>query len=145
LGVVHRPLPPGVPLEIGLPRSFLEGTDALGPYIQIGCNFKVWFDSNAISLLTEGAPDLHELGIQGGAGLLTRSYAAEGVDAYAQVHRQPWPANLSFNFVNMHLQLQPGVETAVIPFNTPIFSVYPVVTRQRVTFEDSREWAKHQA
>jgi len=43
---------------------------------------------------------------------------------------------LSYNFVNLHLQLLPGVQQAVIPFNTPIFTLYPVLNRQNYRFED---------
>ncbi len=135
LGRVERSMPSDVPMEIGLPRAFLDGTNALGPFIQVGCNFKVWFDAAAISLLIQGAPDLHEYGLQGGAGLLTRTYATEKVPAYAQAVKEPWAEGLSFNFVNMHLQLLPGADEALVPYNTPIFSVLPVVGRQQVKFE----------
>lgn len=138
LGSVERPLPPDVPMEIGLPRAFLEATNALGPYIQVVCNFKVWFDAASVSLLLQGAPDLHEYGLQGGAGLLTRTYATEKVQAYAQAVTQAWTEGLSFNFVNMHLQLLPGTDSALVPYNTPIFSVLPVLSRQNVRFEDRR-------
>jgi hypothetical protein len=138
LGAVERPVPNDVPMEIGLPRAFLDGTNSLGPFIQVGCNFKVWFDASVVSLLIQGAPDLYEYGLQGGAGLLTRSYASEKVHAYAQAVTQPWTDGLSFNFVNMHLQLSPGAEMAVVPFNTPMFSVYPVLNGQCYKFEDRR-------
>jgi hypothetical protein len=138
LGTVERPLPKDVPMEIGLPQAFLESTNALGPYIQISCNFKVWFDANAMSLLIQGAPDLHEYGLQGGAGLLTRTYATEKVHAYAPSASRPWQEGLSFNFVNMHLLLAPGCDTAFVPHNTPIFTVYPVLDRQFYRFEDAR-------
>lgn len=137
LGTVERPMPTGVKPELGLPRAFLDGTNALGPFIQVSCNFKVWFDAGAISLLIQGAPDLHEYGLLGASGLLTRTYATEKTSAYAQPS-QPWQEGLSFNFVNMHLQLLPGRDSAVIPFNTPIFSVYPVLSRQCYKFEDRR-------
>jgi hypothetical protein len=138
LGAVTRPMPADVPQEIGLPRAFLDGTNSLGPFIQVGCNFKVWFDAATVSLLIQGAPDLQEYGLQGAAGLLTRSYATEKVHAYAQAVTQAWTEGLSFNFVNMHLQLLPEVGTAVVPFNTPIFSVLPVLSRQHVRYEDRR-------
>ncbi|MBM4134940.1 MAG: hypothetical protein FJ245_14390 [Nitrospira sp.] len=138
LGSVERPLPSDVPPDIGLPRAFLDATNALGPYIQVVCNFKVWFDAASVSLLVQGAPDLHEYGLQGGAGLLTRTYATEKVQAYAQAVTQAWTEGLSFNFVNMHLQLLPGTDSAVVPFNTPIFSVLPVLSRQQYKFEDRR-------
>src|SRR6185295_4504384 len=135
VGRVERPVPNDVPLEIGLPRAFLDGTNSLGPFIQVGCNFKVWFDPGSVNLLIQGAPDLHEYGLQGGAGLLTRTYATEKIHAYAQAVSEPWAEGLSFNFVNMHLQLLPGRREALVPFNTPIFSVYPVLARPHVRFE----------
>ncbi|WP_447972538.1 hypothetical protein [Nitrospira sp. Kam-Ns4a] len=138
LGTVARPLPKDVPMEIGLPQAFLESSNALGPYIQISCNFKVWFDASAISLLIQGAPDLYEYGLQGGAGLLTRTYATEKIHAYVPSARQPWQEGLSFNFVNLHLLLAPGCQAAVVPYNTPIFSVYAVLDRQAYRFEDAR-------
>ena len=125
-----------MPPEIGLPRAFLDGTNALGPFIQVGCNFKVWFDAATVNLLIEGSPDLHEYGLQGGAGLLTRTYATEKIHAYAQAATEPWAEGLSFNFVNMHLQLLPARREAFVPFNTPIFSVHPVLNRQLVKFEE---------
>ena len=138
LGTVDRVVPQDVPFEIGLPRAFLEGTNSLGPYIQVGCNIKVWFDANAVSLLVQGAPDLHEYGLEGGAGLLTRTYASEKTTAYAGAGSQKWQEGLSFNFVNMHLQLLPDVATAVIPANTPIFSLYPVAARGQYQLTDAR-------
>jgi hypothetical protein len=144
LGVVERPLPNDVPMEVGLPRAFLDGSHALGPFIQLVCNFKVWFDADAMSLLIQGAPDLHEYGLQGGAGLLTRSYATEKIHAYAPSNRKPWQDGLSFNFVNMHVQLPEGRESAFVPFNTPIFSIYPVLNKQSYRFEDARTLEKTQ-
>ncbi len=138
LGQVNRGLPDDVPMEVGLPRAFLDGSHALGPFIQLVCNFKVWFDADALSLLVQGSPDLHEYGLQGGAGLLTRSYATEKIQAYAPSNRLPWQNGLSFNFVNMHLQLPTGSDSAFVPFNTPIFSIYPVVNKQVYKFEDAR-------
>ena len=138
LGTVHRAVPEDVPFEIGLPRAFLDGTNSLGPYIQVGCNIKVWFDANAVSMLVQGAPDLHEYGLEGGAGLLTRTYASEKIAAYAGAGSQQWQEGLSFNFVNMHLQLLPEVRTAIIPANTPIFSLYPVTARGQYQLTDAR-------
>lgn len=138
LGAVDRMLPADVPMEIGLPRTFLDSANGLGPYIQIVCNFKIWFDAEAMSILIQGAPDLHEYGLQGGAGLLTRTYASEKIQAYAPSSGKPWQQGLSFNFVNMHLQLAPNTDTAFVPFNTPIFSIYPVLPRHGFKFEDAR-------
>ncbi len=138
LGTVDRPVPPDMPFEIGLPRAYLEGTNTLGPYVQIGCNIKVWFDAATVSLLIQGAPDLHEYGLQGGAGLLTRTYATEKTPAYAGAGSRPWQQGLSFNFINMHLQLLPNTTTALVPANTPIFSLYPVAARGTYQLEDAR-------
>ena len=138
LGKVNRPVPDDAPLEIGLPRAFLDGTNSLGPYVQVGCNIKVWFDAAAVSLLVQGAPDLHEYGLEGGAGLLTRTYASEKIASYAGAGRQPWQDGLSFNYVNMHLQLLPSITTAVVPAHTPIFSLYPVTARGQFQVMDAR-------
>lgn len=131
-----------MPPEIAVPVSFLEQTYSLGPFIQISCKCKVWFDASTVSILIQGAPDLHEYGLQGGAGLMTRTYASEKVGAYVESTSQPWQDGLSFNFVNMHLQLLPGFDAAFIPFNTPIFTVYPVLSRQAHRIEDSRNVAE---
>jgi hypothetical protein len=139
MGRVERPVPDEVPQEIGLARAFLDGINTLGPYVQVVCNFKVWFDASVMSLLIQGAPDLHEYGLEGAAGLLTRTYATEKIHAYAPSSRRPWQDGLSFNFVNMHLQLLPGIDTAVVPYNTPIFSVYPLLNWQGFKFEDARK------
>jgi hypothetical protein len=138
LGKVDRTVASDVPFEIGLPRAFLESTNTLGPYVQVSCNIKVWFDASAVNLLVQGAPDLHEYGLQGGAGLLTRTYASEKTAAYAGVGSRPWQRGLSFNFINLHLQLLPDVATAVVPANTPIFSVYPTVARGKDQLVDAR-------
>ncbi len=140
LGTVNRAVAPDVPFAIGLPCAFLEGTSTLGPFVQIGCNIKVWFDAASVNLLIQGAPDLHEYGLQGGAGLLTRTYASEKTAAYAGVGSQPWQQGLSFNFINMHLQLLPDVTTSIVPANTPIFSVYPVATRGTYQVTDARRF-----
>jgi hypothetical protein len=138
LGTVTRPLPDDVPRDIGLPRAMLDGSHALGPFLQLVCNVKVWFDAEAVSVLIQGAPDLHEYGLQGGTGLLTRTYATDKVQAYAPSSGRPWQQGLSFNFVNMHLQLAPGTDSAFVPFNTPIFSVYPVLNSKLYRFDDAR-------
>jgi len=138
LGKVDRAVASDVPFEIGLPRAFLESTNTLGPYVQVSCNIKVWFDAAAVSLLVQGAPDLHEYGLQGGAGLLTRTYASEKTAAYASAGSQPWQRGLSFNFINLHLQLLPDVATAIVPANTPIFSVYPAMARGKDQLTDAR-------
>ncbi len=131
--------PPGsgdVPPELAYPLALLEHTGSLGPFIQVSCNFKVWFDASVVSLLVQGAPDLHEYGLQGGAGLMTRTYASDKVPAYVESFREPWQEGLSYNFVNLHLSLSPGSETALVPHSTPIFTVFPVLNRQNYTIED---------
>lgn len=131
--------PTDVPPEFVYPLGLLEQTGSLGPFIQVSCRFKIWFDASVVSLLIQGAPDLDEYGLQGGSGLMTRSYASDKVETYAESLSQPWQEGLSFNFVNLHLQLSPGVETAVVPYNTPIFTVYPVLNRQCYKFEDRQQ------
>jgi hypothetical protein len=106
--------------------------------VQIGCNIKVWFDATVVNVLVQGAPDLHEYGLEGAAGLLTRTYASEKTAVYAGIGSQPWQEGLSFNFVNLHLRLLPAVTTAFVPANTPIFSVYPVLARGRAQISDAR-------
>jgi hypothetical protein len=138
LGAVERQLRADIPPEFGLAQAFLEGSNTLGPYVQIVCNVKVWFDAANIALLLQGAPDLHEYGLTGASGLVIRTYGTEKVAAYAESTKKPWQEGLSFNYINMHLGLLPGIDTAVVPYNTPIFSVYPVVNRQAYTFKDVR-------
>ncbi len=125
-----------IPPEFAYPVAVLEHTGSLGPFIQVSCNFKVWFDASVTSLLIQGSPDLHEYGLQGGAGLMTRSYASDKVETYAESFSQPWQEGLSFNFVNLHLQLAKGTDTGFVPHSTPIFTVYPVLSRQSYRFEE---------
>lgn len=125
-----------VPPEYAYPVAVLEHTGSLGPFIQVSCNFKIWFDASMVSILIQGAPDLHEYGVQGGSGLMTRSYASDKVQTYAEAQSQPWQEGLSFNFVNLHLALNPERNSALIPHSTPIFTVYPVLSRQCYKFED---------
>ena len=91
-----------------------------------------------VSILIQGSPDLHEYGLQGGSGLMTRSYASDNVQTYAKAQSQPWQEGLSFNFVNLHLSLSPGTNSALIPHSTPIFSIYPVLSRHCYKIEDQR-------
>src|SRR5574341_657133 len=127
---------PDVPDELAYPLSVLNMVGSLGPFIQISCKFKVWFDASVVSLLIQGAPDLAEYGLQGASGLMTRTYASDRVEAYAESFRQPWQEGLSYNFVNLHLGLLPGIQAALIPFNTPIFTIYPVLSRHAYSFEE---------
>lgn len=138
LGTVDRAVPSDVPFEIGLPHAILDSSTTLGPYVQIVCNIKVWFDAIAVNLLVQGAPDLHEYGLHGASGLLTRTYASEKTSAYAGAGSRPWQQGLSFNFINLHLLLLPDTTTAIVPANTPIFSVHPVMPRGNIQLEDAR-------
>ena len=132
-----------VPSEYAYPLAVLEHTGSLGPFIQVSCNFKIWFDASTVSILIQGAPDLAEYGLQGGAGLLTRSYASDKVQTYAEALSHPWQEGLSFNFVNLHLTLNPRSETGFIPHSTPIFTVFPVVSKPRYTFEPAPTQREH--
>jgi hypothetical protein len=67
---------------------------------------------------------------------MTRTYASDRVEAYAESFRQPWQEGLSYNFVNLHLGLLPSTPAALIPYNTPIFTIYPVLSRHAYTFEE---------
>ncbi len=125
-----------VPPELAYPVSVLERSGTLGPFFQIVTHFKVWFDSSVVSLLIEGAPDLYEYGLQGGSGLMTRSHASDKVENYAEGLKNPLLENLSFNYVNIHLQLSPGTETAFVPYNTPLFTLHPVLNRLSCKLED---------
>lgn len=127
-----------VPPQFEYPVAVIERTGSLGPYIQIVTNYKVWFDASVVSLLIQGAPDLHEYGLQGGSGLMTRSHAADKIDAYADALKDQWKDGLSFNFVNIHLSLMDGVESAFVPYNTPLFTLYPTLNQQCYKVEDSR-------
>ena len=133
---LQPPASSDVPPELAYPLAVLEHTGSLGPFVQVSCNFKVWFDASAISLLIQGAPDLYEYGLQGGAGLMTRTYASDKVPAYVESFREPWQEGLSYNFVNLHLTLSPGADTGIVPHSTPIFTVYPVLSRQNYSIED---------
>ena len=130
---------PEIPVEYAYPRAVLERTGTLGPFVQMVSNFKIWFDSSQISLLIQGAPDLYEYGLQGGSGLMVRSHAADKIPAYVENTSQPWQEGMSFNFVNIHLALSPGTETAFVPFNTPLFTVYPVLPVQNFKWMDVAE------
>ncbi len=130
---------PEAPLEYAYPRAVLERTGTLGPYVQVVSNFKIWFDASQISLLIQGAPDLYEYGLQGGSGLMVRSHAADKLPAYVENTSQPWQQGMSFNFVNIHLALSPGTETAFVPFNTPLFTVYPILPTQNFKLMDVSE------
>jgi len=130
---------PEVPVEYAYPRAVLERTGTLGPYVQVVSNFKIWFDASQVSVLIQGAPDLYEYGLQGGSGLMVRSHAADKVPAYVENTSQPWQEGMSFNFVNIHLALNPGTETAVVPYNTPLFTVYPILPVQNFKWMDVSE------
>ena len=140
---------PENPPEFSYPRAIIERMGSLGTFLQMVSNFKVWFDASRVSVLIQGAPDLHEYGLQGGTGLMTRTHASDKIPAYAESTKEPWQEGMSFNFVNLHLQLSPGADSAFVPFNTPIFSVHPVLNRQCfqiINAEDAtRDWQEQQA
>ncbi|HJO01051.1 MAG TPA: hypothetical protein QGF86_09325 [Nitrospinaceae bacterium] len=140
---------PENPPEFSYPRAIIERMGSLGTFLQMVSNFKVWFDASRVSVLIQGAPDLHEYGLQGGTGLMTRTHASDKIPAYAESTKEPWQEGMSFNFVNLHLQLSPGADSAFVPFNTPIFSVHPVLNRQCfqvINAEDAtRNWQEQQA
>jgi len=64
---------------------------------------------------------------------LLRTYAMEKIAAYAGAETQPWQQGLSFDFINIHLQLLPDITTAIVPANTPIFPLSSHGTRKRPT------------
>ena len=140
---------PENPPEFSYPRAIIERMGSLGTFLQMVSNFKVWFDASRVSVLIQGAPDLHEYGLQGGTGLMTRTHASDKIPAYAESTKEPWQEGMSFNFVNLHLQLSPGADSTFVPFNTPIFSVHPVLNRQCfqiINAEDAtRDWQEQQA
>lgn len=128
-----------VPPEFVYPVAVMERSSTLGPFFQVVTHFKVWFDASAVSLLIEGAPDLYEYGLQGGSGLMTRSHASDKVENYAQSARGAWREGLSFNYVNIHLQLNPDVDTAMVPYNTPLFTLHPVLNHQNYKIENAQK------
>ncbi len=130
---------PEVAAEYAYPRAVLERTGTLGPYVQMVANFKIWFDASQVSILIQGAPDLYEYGLQGGSGLMVRSHAADKIPAYVENTSQPWQEGMSFNFVNIHLTLSPGTDAAFVPYNTPLFTVYPVLPVQNFKWMDVSE------
>jgi hypothetical protein len=127
---LNYPGTPEVPVEYAYPRAVLERTGTLGPYVQLVSNFKIWFDASQVSILIQGSPDLYEYGLEGGSGLMVRSHAADKIPAYVENTSLPWQEGMSFNFVNIHLTLSPGTETAIVPYNTPLFTVYPILPTQ---------------
>ena len=139
LGRVERDVPPDAAPETGLPLAFLYATAAVGTFIQIPCNIKVWFDASRVALLLQGAPDLPDYGLHGASGLITRTYGMEKPGAYVESFNKPWQEGLSFNFINIHVQLLSGVETAFVPYNTPIFSAFPVLSRQSYEIVDRQD------
>lgn len=129
-------IPNQVPSEFVYPVAVIERSGTLGPFLQIVTHFKIWFDASVVSLLIEGAPDLHEYGLQAGSGLMTRSHASDKVEAYAEACRDPVLEGFCFNYVNIHLQLSPGTDTAFVPYNTPLFTFHPVLNRKSYKIED---------
>ena len=132
--------PPGnAPAELAFPLTLLQHLGSLGGYIQVSCNLKVWFDASRVAVLIQGTPELLDLGVTGASGLMTRTYGLGTTEEYERSGGEPWQEGLSYNYVNLHLSLRPDVESAVIPYNTPIFTMYPVLSRQAVAFENAAE------
>ncbi len=132
--------PPGnAPAELAFPLTLLQHLGSLGGYIQVSCNLKVWFDASHVAVLIQGTPELLDLGVTGASGLMTRTYGLGTTEEYERSGGEPWQEGLSYNYVNLHLSLRPDVESAVIPYNTPIFTMYPVLSRQAVAFENAAE------
>ena len=131
------PAPGNAPPELAFPLTVLQHLGSLGNYIQVSCNLKVWFDASRVAVLIQGAPELLDLGLTAAAGLMTRTYGLGTTEEYERSGGEPWQEGLSYNYVNLHLALRPDVESAVIPYNTPIFTLYPVLSRQAVAFEDA--------
>ena len=132
--------PPGnAPAELAFPLTLLQHLGSLGGYIQVSCNLKVWFDASRVAVLIQGTPELLDLGLTGASGLMTRTYGLGTTEEYERSGGEPWQEGLSYNYVNLHLSLRPDVESAVIPCNTPIFTMYPVLSRQAVAFENAAE------
>ena len=131
------PAPGNAPPELAFPLTVLQHLGSLGGYIQVSCNLKVWFDASRVAVLIQGAPELLDLGLTGASGLMTRTYGLGTNEEYERSGSEPWQEGLSYNYVNLHLSLRPDVESAVIPYNTPIFTLYPVLSRQAVAFEDA--------
>ncbi|HAX45952.1 MAG TPA: hypothetical protein DCX78_03875, partial [Nitrospina sp.] len=85
---------PENPPEFSYPRAIIERMGSLGTFLQMVSNFKVWFDASRVSVLIQGAPDLHEYGLQGGSGLMTRTHASDKIPAYAESSKEPWQEGL---------------------------------------------------
>jgi len=131
--------PTGAPPEFAYPINVLDRIGTLGPYIQIPTNFKVWFDSSRVSVLIQGAPDLYEYGLNGGSGLMTRTHASDKTPAYNDAGNLPWQEGLSFNFANIHLLLDQNADSATVPFNTPLFTVFPTLANSCFKIEDAEK------
>ena len=136
---------PGAPPAQVYPLTVLDRLVAIGPFLQVVTNFKIWYDASVMSLLVEGAPDLNDYGLAGGRGMLIRTHAADKLPAYAETTKEAWMEGLSFNFVNIHLGLLPAHDAAFVPYNTPMFSIYPLVAQKHLTWtsiEGMRESSK---
>lgn len=73
---------------------------------------------------------------------MTRTHGSDKLGAYVESTSEAWQQGLSYNFVNLHLGLNPNTDIAVVPFNTPIFTLFPVVNRQNDTIEDRNKLGK---
>ena len=129
---------PNLPPDMVYPVAVLERSGTLGPFVQIVTHFKVWFDASVVSVLIEGAPDLYQYGLQGRVGSDDAEPRFRQGDRLRDAVKESWQEGLSFNYVNIHLQLQPGVDTALVPHNTPLFTMHPVLNRQSCKIEAGR-------
>ena len=134
---VELPAQQNIPKGLNYPLTVMQHAGSLGPYVQISTNLKAWFDASQVSLLLEPAPELSKLGIEGASGLLTRTYGLGTTDSYSTPKPEPWKEGLSFNYLNLFLNLTTDTEEAIIPYNTPICSVYPVLARASSLFSKS--------
>jgi hypothetical protein len=134
---VELPAQQNIPKGLSYPLTVMQHAGSLGPYVQISTNIKAWFDASQVSLLLEPAPELSKLGIEGASGLLTRTYGLGTTDSYSTPKPEPWKEGLSFNYLNLFLNLADDIEEATIPYNTPICSVYPVLARASSLFSET--------
>ena len=134
---IELPAQQNIPKGLSYPLTVMQHAGSLGPYVQISTNLKAWFDASQVSLLLEPAPELSKLGIEGASGLLTRTYGLGTTDSYSTPKPEPWKDGLSFNYLNLFLNLANDTEEATIPYTTPICSVYPVLARSSSLFSKS--------
>src|SRR5437899_8753514 len=119
LGTVERALPPDAPPAVSLPRAFLEGSNTLGPYVQIVCNVKVWFDASNVSLLLLGAPDLPEYGLMAPSGWGVATSAPEGAPPMGRPPKKRGKKGPSFNTTTFNPARLPAPTQRLVPAKPP--------------------------